>query len=223
MKDDAELIIEYEPTTWVLYNQLIDMREWENHRPQGHGNYIPALQMAEDLLTSNTHAGCALSLLMFSDGKPSDRVISGVDKREIICKKIGSLASKFGRRLSISCIGMADMNEDFSVLNDMVTEAKSYGAQASFGKPSLDTESLSNIISSLATSLTTSKTEMTEMRTGVTKMIRMDVTREKPNTPDNVGKWREYSNQSNDYFVQRIWGWRYERGLDFVGELQMHI
>ena len=54
----------------------------------------------------------------------------------------------------------------FTTLNEMVTEAQSYGAVASFGKPSLDADSLSNIVSSLASSLTTSKTEMSELKTG---------------------------------------------------------
>jgi len=72
MRDEAEVVIRNEPTTWVLYNKLIDMREWSNLRPFGPGNYLPAIEMAESLLTSNTNAGCALSLMFFSDGKPSD-------------------------------------------------------------------------------------------------------------------------------------------------------
>ena len=87
---------------------------------------------------------------------------------------------------------MAELSEDFSVLNDMVTEAQQYGAQASFGKPSLDADSLSNIITTLASSLTASKTEMTNMKTGAAKMLRMDVEREKVNTPDHIGSWKEY-------------------------------
>ena len=97
------------------------------------------------------------------------------------------MASKFGRRLSLTCIGMAEASEDFSTLNEMVTEAQSYGAVASFGKPSLDADSLSNIVTSLASSLTTSKTEMSELKTGKMKEVRMDVTREKRNTPDYEG------------------------------------
>ena len=75
-------------------------------------------------MTSNANAGCALYLLFFSDGRPSD---PARDRPQIV-EKIGELASKFGRRLSISCIGMADEAEDFSTLNDMVTEAQQYGA-----------------------------------------------------------------------------------------------
>ena len=208
MREKAEVVIRCEPMTWVLYNKLIDMREWQKIRPSGPGNYLPALKAAEKLLTSNCSAGCSLSLLFFSDGRPSDN--------GDFAGEIGALASKFGRRLAVTCIGMADESEDFSTLNDMVTEAQSYGSQASFGKPSLDADSLSNIITSLASSLTTSKTEMTELRTGKARLVRMDVTREKHDTPDNVGDWHIYKSSSDIQFVRRIWTWSYRRGSDFV-------
>ena len=186
------------------------MREWSTIRPFGPGNYLPAIEMAESLLTSNTNAGCALSLMFFSDGKPSDPR----NDHPLIVDKIGKLASKFGRRLSLSCIGMAELSEDFSVLNDMVTEAQQYGAQASFGKPSLDADSLSNIITTLASSLTASKTEMTNMKTGAAKMLRMDVEREKVNTPDHIGSWKEYKSDGGDEnsYVKRVWSWSWREG-----------
>ena len=102
MKDDgATVIFRHQPTTWVLYNKLVDMREWSTCKPAGHGYYLPAIDEADSLLTSNANAGCSLSLLFFSDGKPSDPR----DERPMIVEKIGKLASKFGRRLSIACIG----------------------------------------------------------------------------------------------------------------------
>lgn len=215
MKDDgAQVIARYEPTTWILYNKLVDLRDWSVCKPSGHGYYLPAIDEADALLTSNANAGCSLSLLFFSDGSPSD---SQAERPEIV-EKIGKLASKFGRRLSISCIGMAEETEDFSTLNDMVTEAKQYGAQASFGKPSLDADSLSNIITSLVTSLTTSKTEMTELNTGKAKLVRMDIKREKVNTPDNIGTWKDYRSDGNDGsdYVNRFWTWNGRRSNGFV-------
>lgn len=213
MKDDAEIVLRHQPTTWVLYNKLIDMREWDEDifRPSGSGNYLPSIVKAESLLTSNANAGCALSLLFFSDGCPSDPHCD----RPLIIKRVGELASKFGRRLSLSCIGMADATENFSTLNDMITEAQQYGAQASFGKPSLDADSLSNIITSLASSLTTSKTEMTELATGKAKLLRMDMQREKLNTPDHVGSWKVYDDYFGSNFVHRFWSWNYKMN-DFM-------
>jgi len=41
------------PAGWVLYSKLIEMREWTNHFPQSHGNYMPRLKMAKDTLFQN--------------------------------------------------------------------------------------------------------------------------------------------------------------------------
>ena len=122
---------------------------------------------------------------------------------------MGKIASKFGRRLSVTCIGMAEEGEDFSTLLSMVDEAKAYGAVATFGKPSLDADSLSNIITSLASSLTTTKTEMTELATGKSKTVRMDVRREKVGTPDDTfvtDEWYIYRNES----LKSFWDWSYK-------------
>jgi len=66
MRDRAELVMSCEPIGWVLYNKLLDMREWTNHRPHGAGNYMRALDMAEKTLLQYTQGSCALSLLFFS-------------------------------------------------------------------------------------------------------------------------------------------------------------
>ena len=208
MRDEAEVVLKYELTDWVLYNKFIDLRNWTEERPAGPGNYMPALDAAEKLLMKNQTSNCSLSLMFFSDGKPSDR--------GEFSKKMGNIAAKFGRRLSVACIGMADKGEDFSTLNDMVDEATSFGAVATFGKPSLDADSLSNIITGLASSLTASKTEMTNLATGKVRKVRMDITRERKNTPDDLfvtADWNCYNTESK--FVNRIWSWSTQLN-DFV-------
>lgn len=203
MKEDAEVIIKCEPTSWILYNKLIDLREWTKLKPSGHGFYLPAIAKAEELLTFNANASCSLSLLFFSDGKPSDPR----HDHPTIVNNMGELASKFGRRLSVSCIGMAEESADFSTLEEMVEEAKQYGSVASFGKPSLDADSLSHIVSGLASSLTTSRTEMTELRTGELRQVRMDIVREKLHTLDSEGTWKNYAVDDESRYVMRFWGW----------------
>ena len=54
MRDTAEVVIKYEPIDWVLYNKFLDMREWTTARPRGPGNYMPALELAGDLLKLNS-------------------------------------------------------------------------------------------------------------------------------------------------------------------------
>jgi hypothetical protein len=91
----------------------------------------------------------------------------------------------------------------------MVNEAKSYGSQATFGKPSLDSESLSSLVSSLASSVTSTKTEMTEAKSGKSKPVQ-DVTREKCDTPDHEGKWWYYR-QENSFRVNSVSTWDYKK------------
>ncbi len=209
MRDEAEVVLKYEITDWVLYNKFIDLRDWTQERPSGPGNYMPALDAAEKLLMKNQTSNCSLSLMFFSDGKPSDR--------GEFADKMGAIAAKFGRRLSVACIGMAEKGEDFSTLNDMVDEATAYGSVAHFGKPSLDADSLSNIITGLASSLTTSKTEMTNLVTGQVRKVRMDVTRERKNAPDDLwltDDWTSFTNPPEKH-VNNIWSWNTQMN-DFV-------
>ena len=204
MRDTAEVVLECEPTDYVLYNKLVDLREWSRHRPGGHGNYEPALEKAEELLNKNRSGSCAVCLFFFSDGRPSD-----ANKQELP-NKMGALASRFGRRLTVTCVGMANhQKEDFSILEKMVHEAKAYGAVASFNKPSMDANSLSSIISTqMASSLTSTKTELTNLSSGKSMTVRTDLVRERQNAPDDLVPnfdWRMF-NTSSMYTVQ-VWAW----------------
>jgi hypothetical protein len=211
MQDDAMVMVRCEPMDWVLYNKLLDFREWTTMRPSGPGNYMPALERAEQLLDINPLGSCSLSILFFSDGKPSDRG----DFRETM----GQMAAKYRRRLTVTCVGMADEQEEsFDTLTSMVEEAESYGAVASFHKPTLSTDSLSNVMSSLVTSLTSSRTELTDMATGNSRIVRTDVKRERNDAPDDIRlthEWETYRNNSNTHYVCRIWSWDHKKN-DFI-------
>jgi hypothetical protein len=210
MNETAEAVMVCYPMHWYIYNKFVRFREWKTIRPRGPGNYLPALEKAEKLLDKNSSASCSLSLLFFSDGKPSDR---GPFK-----ERMGAIASKFGRRLTVCCIGMADDSEDFTTLQEMATEAENYGALASFNKPSLSMDSLSNIISSLVTSLASSKTEMTDLRTGKQRSVRVDIRRERKGAPDDTNindNWRVFHDKDPDRNVPYIWTWSYKLD-DFV-------
>jgi hypothetical protein len=211
MRDEAEVVIEHEPLDWILYNKLIDMREWSQSRPRGAGNYLPALEQADALLASNSLGTCALSLVFLSDGKPSDR--------GPFVAKTGEIASQYRRRLTFNCIGIAEAaeNEAFETLHDMVSEADAFGAKSSFTAPSLNTSSLSNIISSVSSSLTSTKTEMTDLATGETRTVRQDVRSERQGTVDDLGpteQWDLYG-LTQAKSVGRIWSWSSTKD-DFV-------
>ncbi|KAL7562585.1 hypothetical protein ACA910_014181 [Epithemia clementina (nom. ined.)] len=205
MRDTAQVVLECEPMNYVLYNKLVDLREWTNQRPGGHGNYAPALEKAELLLNKNSVGSCAVALFFFSDGRPSD-----ANKHELPAK-MGALASRFGRRLIVTCVGMANhQTEDFTILQQMANEAMAYGAIATFHKPSMNADSLSQIISSQVTSsLTSTKTELTNLSTGKSLTVRTDLVRERHNAPDDVAPtddWRLFNDTSTKYTVN-VWTW----------------
>lgn len=211
MNETAETAFMCFPMGWPLYNQFVSMREWKNVRPKGPGHYLPALVKAEALLDINPSGACSLSLMFFSDGVPSDQ--------GPFAERMGNIASKFGRRLTVTCIGMGSPGEEFNVLQQMADEAKQYGSISSFNQPSLSTESLSNIMSSLVTSLTSSKTELTEcIQTGTMRSVRVDIRRERKGAPDDTrisDDWHVFHNQDSKKYVPYIWTWSY-RNNDFV-------
>ena len=122
MREGAEIVIDRKPMDWTLFNSVIDLLH--SSRPMEHGNYLPALQLAEELLTSNSHGSCALMLCFLSDGQPSDKVgrstIFGETlqgkKLNLAVQRIEALASRFGRRLTIATIGFSGTHENFQVI-----------------------------------------------------------------------------------------------------------
>ncbi|EEH59666.1 LOW QUALITY PROTEIN: uncharacterized protein MICPUCDRAFT_64115 [Micromonas pusilla CCMP1545] len=101
-----------------------------------------------------------------------------VDARDtMLASRIGELASRFGRRLTVGSIGFADPSEEFSTLQAMTTACADYGCQATFHKPTLTAESLQSILSNLSSTLTTTKTELTELAGSKHRTVR-DVKRE---------------------------------------------
>ena len=197
MTDDATIILQEEPVDWILYNRILEFRE--SKVPHSYGDYLPALAAAEKLFHKNKCGSCALQLLFLSDGRPSDivagsparddqtawRTISDTQRATIerehialITDRVGALASRFGRRLTFGTIGVGKAKGDFEVLRQMTTAAAEYGAIASFKMPSLTSCSLGEAMTSLASSLTDTRTEMTVLGGSTQRQVR-DVRREK--------------------------------------------
>ena len=221
MMADAEVLCSFAPMSYHLFNLLVDMREFRTKRPAGPGNYLPALEKAEELLEVNSLGTCALSLLILSDGRPSDR---GNFK-----ERMGNVAARFGRRLSLSCIGMASADDDdanWNVLKSLVDEAKSYGSIASFNQPSMNQNSLSCIVSSLATSLTETKTEITDLKTGKARIIK-DVRLERINAGDDENlteNWKVYASEdSYGQYVDSSFVWSSNLDMNDFATIQVSI
>ncbi len=202
MNKQGSLLVDRQPTDWILFNRLISLLR--SAEPKSDGNYLPALKEAEDLLRNNAASSCALMLLILSDGKPSDhfsyRLLTPEMKDEyqrettkVHSEKIrlltnpciDSLVSQFGRRLTIHTIGFAGPSEDFAVLRAMADRPALFGCTGKFQAPSLTPESLGLVISELASSLTTSKSELTQLDTSAQREVRK-VLREPKRTADDI-------------------------------------
>ena len=60
-----------EPIGRVLYNRLVDIRD--KVQPRSHGNYMPSLDLAEQMLRDDyNQPSRGLVFLFLSDGRPSD-------------------------------------------------------------------------------------------------------------------------------------------------------
>jgi Mg-chelatase subunit ChlD len=207
MKDpEAVVFCLYEPMTWVLYNKLVDLREWQTEKPCGGGCYLPALIKAKELLSFNSMCP-VLSLFFVSDGKPSD---SSTVLPEIT-ETMGNIASSFGRRLIVTLIGMADKRkENFCIMKEMAKEASDYGCPSEFNAPDLSAHSLSSIIHSSSSSMTSTKTELTDIRTGKLRTVRTDVLREKLCTPDDNrinDEWDVFLSTNPNKYTKDVYVW----------------
>jgi hypothetical protein len=77
MGETASIVLRGEPTDYVLFNTLLDFREWDLIKPEGPGHYRPALLAAANLLRQYDTQKQAVSLVFVSDGAPSDHKLEG--------------------------------------------------------------------------------------------------------------------------------------------------
>ena len=132
-------------------------------RPSGHGCYGPSIALCEQMLSVNDLSSCALAIMILSDGRPSDPSIMKMNPKnatKYIIQNIESIASKYGRRLTVNTVGIGAA-EEFSTLQNISNSANNYESSGKFHLPSASCSSLGVAISSVATSLTASQTELT--------------------------------------------------------------
>lgn len=168
IRDSSEVAFELEPMGLVLYNKFVDLHY--NGMPGYHGNFLPALTLAESLLNRQCHSECALSLLFLSDGKPSDQTDvypHWIRCEDLIEQRVASLSGVFGRQLSVSTLGFASRDQDFSVLENMAKAARRAGAGGDFHRPEMSSFGLGTAISHTVSSLTSTKMRLTALA-GVT-------------------------------------------------------
>jgi hypothetical protein len=170
MELEPTTVVLEQPSTWLLYNQLVDIYT-ENQVPaQNHGPFLPGLLSAQKLLTRNLNTNRGMSLTILSDGAPSGQVAKRVDRpvmtksewNDRIVQEVEQLATKFGPTLTFASIGIGS-SDDFALLKRMAESAADFGVKSKFMLPSMTSSSLGKIFTSVASSLTSTQTEMTDL------------------------------------------------------------
>ncbi len=126
MQDDAQCRFTREPITNVLFNRVVELRN--TSRPRSHGNYIPALELARQVIEDDIGNNmCSVLVLFLSDGKPSDQQRKGVSRSFMFGLPVFEIARHFGSRLAFGTIGFAADGADFEVLQEMASMASLAG------------------------------------------------------------------------------------------------
>lgn len=166
MREDAEIIIEYHPFNWVLYNKLVDLLR--NSEPRGPGNYLPALQEAKRLLLANKFKRCALNLIFLSDGRPSDKLPRGQEHGSYIhnlklhvAEQVADLTRYCGHRLTVGVIAVGHPgSENFDVLRAISETAKAYHCRVLFQSASLSAHALTETMERVSDMHSSTKSEL---------------------------------------------------------------
>jgi uncharacterized protein YegL len=133
----ASVVFVREPTSWVLFNKLLDRRaisrtynrreleKWHD-MTLCDSNYLPALEKAEELLQSGIHDDCALSMFFISDGEPTDARKKGLTTHAAMRQmeeRMKAIATRYVDQISISFAGFGSAQCDFEPLQRMAAAA----------------------------------------------------------------------------------------------------
>ena len=173
MNDSGSIFINREPLDWILFNNLL-LRQ-KQATPRSHGNYFQSLKLAqtiikkelEDLAELDDDDIPAFMLVLLSDGRPSDLRKGAEAKRRAV---LSELATSLGSKLTVFGMGIGAIGSEFDELNALVTIAKDRGSTDSqFVHAGLSTASISTAFSSMATSMTTTRTALLTVSEGKQK------------------------------------------------------
>lgn len=159
--DVVVTLISMSDTPSVLFHKhafdetLIDkLDRASEQRPRSHGNYIPALDKALEVMKVDASNRSSLLLLFFSDGAPSDG--QGKKVNEDCCQRVKSIGQVFGRDKVIFCsIAFGPPGANFSLMKQMADVLP----RGSFQSLALNAANLKTSFSSLSRSLHTLRAE----------------------------------------------------------------
>jgi len=180
MSEGAEVMLQEQSISHSLRRTFQSRRSAA--RPRGHGNYVPAIDLANRLVRACASARFT-TLVFLSDGKPSDKIPPGhgapMSKlKNLIVSAwrglVGSLSltqlEKFG------FVAMGFGREDFSILEAMVAEAgrrRNGDPVGQFNQLALQLRSVQTAFSSVSSSLTSSRLQPQGYR-GELRQVQLD-------------------------------------------------
>lgn len=183
MRDEGSIFLEKHPLNWILFNKILGRQK--TAKPSSHGNYSKSLQVAAalimkelSLLQLDLNDLPAFYIVLLSDGKPSDEAnhISKEQRLSIIITLSMYLKSK----LTMIGIGVGAMDNDFQEISTLVDIVKMIGSKNShFIHAGLSAQTICKTFSSLATSLTTTRTKLLESNNNKPKVEKQYVMSEK--------------------------------------------
>ena len=166
MRSTATVVFECEPISWQLYNRFIDLHD--SNRARDHGIYFESFRCAFDILRKQHHdSRCALCLLFFSDGAPSDRISRKQAAQDRFPQNLHRLITDecalYKGRLTFSAFGFGQSPSDFNVIRQMIDQGRIAGAKTSFGTSSIDPAAFSLLLSTTVTSLTETRNILSQL------------------------------------------------------------
>ncbi|GKY96800.1 hypothetical protein MPSEU_000639200 [Mayamaea pseudoterrestris] len=142
------------PMTETIYNQIINLREWNTFRPNGDCDYVDALRTARRIMRKSL-PGCQFNLCIIANDvamAPIQNDITNGSAHLVegnMLKMITKVAREFSRRLFMNCIGIGHESDSFTVLKRMMAKARQLALKCNFHRCNLDVHSLSEALSIL--------------------------------------------------------------------------
>ena len=214
--NNAKVIFEREPISWVLFNKLLSRRDSAGFNTRKLGpmmdilcsdsNYLPALDAAEKLLAQGNHEDCALSMFFVSDGEPTDAAHQGLVPSaalRMMEDRIAKIATRFHYQLNVSFVGFGGSSKDFSSLQSMADAANKATETplARFVYCNKLVDSIGAAITSLAESTTLTRTALMSGEKRTQNNTRTDV------KPEDSNEWNRYFIQTHFLYNPSIDDW----------------
>lgn len=163
MNCTGSIVFHKEPLDWILFNKVL--HRMKTAQPRSHGSYVESIEYAENVINNDLNCFAnldiddipAFMLVLLSDGAPSDkRDEDKIRRRNAVCR----LSQRLKSKLTVYGMGIGPVGADFQQLKSLVDAAKNQGSDGQFNHAGLSSAELSITFSTMATSMTTTRTEL---------------------------------------------------------------